>query len=119
MLHRNLSIDIKSEHGGAKVKSIIDYLQTLSKCEMEFYSEVIKLCKIILVMPATNALSERYFSALRCLKTWLRSTIQQTRLNWCMVLHTHTDAIDILDLRAIAKEFVCRNSSRQRIFEHF
>ncbi len=119
VLHSNLSSDIKSEHGGAKVKIIIGYLQNSSKCEKEFYSEVIKLCKIILVMPATNALSERSFSILRRLKTWLRSTMQQTRLNWCMILHTHTDETDELDLRAIANEFVCRNSSRQRIFGHF
>ncbi len=33
------------------------------------------------VSPATNALSERSFSALRHLKTWLRSTMHQTRLN--------------------------------------
>ncbi len=89
VLHSNLSSDIKSEHGGARVKGIIDYLQNSSKCEKEFYSEVIKLCKIILVMPATNALSERSFSTLRHLKTWLRSTMQQTRLNWCMILHTY------------------------------
>ncbi len=63
---------------------------------------MIKLCMIILVMPATNALSERSFSTLRRLKTWLRSTMQQTRLNWCMILHTHTDETDELDLRAIA-----------------
>ncbi len=119
VLHSNLSSDIKSEHGGAKVKIIIGYLQNSSKCENEFYSEVIKLCKIILVMPATNALSERSFSILRRLKTWLRSTMQQTRLNWCMILHKHSDETDELDLRAIANEFVCRNSSRQRIFGHF
>ncbi len=63
------------------MKSIIDYLQNSSKFEKEFYSEMIKLCKIILVMPATNAISERSFSTLRRLKTWLRSTMQQTRLN--------------------------------------
>ncbi len=103
VLHSNLSSEIKSEHGEAKVKSIIDYLQNSSKCEKECYSEVIKLCKIILVMPATSALSERSFSTLRRLKTWLRSTMQQTRLNWCIILHTHTDETDELDLRTAPK----------------
>lgn len=118
-LHSNLSSEVQSEKGGAKLKSIINYLKSLTMCEMQFYSEIIKLAKIILVMPATNALSERSFSALRRLKTWLRSTMHETRLNWCMILHTHYEETDELDLNVIAKEFVSRNTSRQNIFGHF
>ena len=38
-------------------------------------------------MPATNAVSERSFSALCRLKIWLCTTATQPRLNWCMLLH--------------------------------
>ena len=41
---------------------------------------ILKLAKLILVMPAMNALSERSFSALGRIKTLLRSTIKQVRL---------------------------------------
>ena len=98
VLHSNLPSDIKSESGGVKLKSIINYLKTLSTSELKYFSEVVKLVKIILVSPATNALSERSFIGLRRLKTWLRSTMHQTRLNWCMVLHTHNDETDELNL---------------------
>ena len=65
-----------------------------------------------IVMPATNAISERSFSALRHLKTWLRSTMHQSRLNWCMLLHVHCEDTDKLDLTALANEFIGRNASR-------
>ena len=51
-------------------------------------SEVVKLLTLILVMPATNAVSERSASALRRVKTYLRTTMHQDRLNHLMVLIT-------------------------------
>ena len=42
------------------------------------------------VTPATNAHSVRSFSALYRLKTWLRTTTDQVRLNWCMTAHIHS-----------------------------
>lgn len=69
--------------------SIPSYFKTLTNQQKEYFSEVNKLLKLILVMPATNATSERSFSALRRLKTWLRTTLTQERLNWCMILHVH------------------------------
>ena len=39
--------------------------------QKSFYCEVCQLAKLILVMPATNAVSERIFSATRHLKTYL------------------------------------------------
>ena len=93
----------------------------MNPAECQFYSMVMHLAKLILFMPATNAVTERSFSALRCLKTWLelKSTMHQTRLNWCMILHIHSDCTDKLDLKAIANEFVGRNASRQSIFGNF
>ena len=108
--------EIKSLVGGMKLKGIIAFLQSLSLIESELYTEVIKLAKLIIVMPATNAVSERTFSALRRLKTWLRSTMHQSRLNWCMLLHVHKDESDKLDLAIIGNEFASRNSSRQVFF---
>ena len=46
-----------------------------SKYEKELVDQVVGLMKLILVMPATNAGSERAFSVMKPLKTYLRSTI--------------------------------------------
>lgn len=65
------------------LKAIFKYLKSLDTIGREYYSEVIKVAKLILVMPATNALSERSFSALRRLKNWLHTRMEQAQLNWC------------------------------------
>jgi hAT family C-terminal dimerisation region len=41
------------------------------------YEKVEKLVRLLLVAPASSAEAERSFSALRRLKTWLRSTMTQ------------------------------------------
>ena len=48
-----------------------------------------QLVRLVLVMPATNAISEQSFLAMRHIKTYLRSTMSQGRLNATMVLHVH------------------------------
>ena len=42
---------------------------------------VCKSLSLVLVMSATNAVSERSFSCLRRLKSYLRATMSQSRLN--------------------------------------
>ena len=101
------------------VHSTIAFLKSLSSSEKQFYSEVVKLVKLILVMPATNAVSERSFSALRRLKTWLRTSTTQSRLNWCMLLHIHKEATDTLQMERVATEFITRNESRLSMFGQF
>ena len=102
----------------SNLQSIISFLRTLNDVEMEFYSEVIKIAKLILVMPATNALSERSFSALRRIKTWLRTT-NQVHLNNCMTLHVHKTKTDSMPLLRIGNEFIRRNCSRMNIFGQY
>ena len=101
------------------LQSIVSYLKVLNEVEKEYYSEVIKVAKLILVMPATNALSERSFSALRRLKTLLRTTTDQVRLNNCMTLHVHKNRTDSILLLRIGNEFIQRNSSRVHIFGQY
>ena len=62
----------------------VAFLRGLSQAQKSFFSEVCRLAHLILVMPATNAVSERSFSAMRRLKTYLRSTMCQSRLNHVM-----------------------------------
>ena len=68
--------------------------------------EVYKLLRLALVLPATNAVSENSFSALRRVNTYLRSTMNQSRLNHLMILHVQKHLTDTLDLVKVANEFV-------------
>ena len=71
------------------LSDIINYFRTLSRPEILLMSEVARLLKLIIVMPATNAASERSFSAMRRLKTYLRTNMSKSRLNNLMMLHVH------------------------------
>uniref|UniRef100_H3AKX0 HAT C-terminal dimerisation domain-containing protein n=1 Tax=Latimeria chalumnae TaxID=7897 RepID=H3AKX0_LATCH len=55
------------------------------------FIDVQKLLLLYLTIPATTATAEHTFSMLRCLKTYLRSTMNQDRLNNLLLLHVHKD----------------------------
>ena len=103
----------------SSVADVIKYIQTLSAPKRDFFCEIVKVTKLLLTMPATNAESERSFSALRRVKTWLRSTMTQQRLNHVMILHIHKDMIDKLDLKRVAQDFTDKNERRKNVFGKF
>ena len=82
-------------------------------------TEVLKLLKIFLTIPVTTAPAERSLSALKCVKTYLRNSMTQQRLNQCMLRHVHHQKTDDLILTDIAKEFVNRNERRQNFFGRY
>ena len=79
-------------------------------------SQVSKLVKLLLVMPATNAQSERSFSAVRRVKMYLRATMSQQRLNHLMLLHVHKGQTDALNLVDVANDFICGHDNRKNVF---
>ena len=95
--------------------SVLQFLRQLSDAQRALLSEVCTLASLILVMPATNVSSERSFSALRRVKSYLRATMTQTRLNNVMILHVHkqlTDQLNILELAMTLFE----SSHREALF---
>ena len=112
----------EGKHYSAADMNIMDInklMQSLTPAEREFISEVTYLVKLILLAPATNAVSERSFSSLKRLKTYMRSTMGDDRLEHLMVLHIHRDLTDKLNLVEIANEFVGKNERRRQIFGTF
>ena len=82
------------------------------------FPELCKLFRLLLIMPASSATSERSFSSLRLVKSYLRTTMKQERLNHLLLLHIHKDR-QIIDLLAAMREFVLLNDERLRIFGRF
>jgi hypothetical protein len=80
------------------------------------YSEVEKLVCLLLVSPAASAEAERSFSTLRRLKTWLRSTMTQQRLNSLAVCHVHQEVLDLVNVDGLIEEFISRNDTRACMF---
>ena len=99
---------------------IVEHLQSLSPAAQMLYSQVIVAVSLVLVMPATNAASERSFSSFCRAKSCLRSTMTQLRLNNTMVLYVHRDLTDNLNLIDIANDFVSNKlDHRSSIFDKF
>ena len=101
------------------LKEIRDYFKSLSPAVRSSMSEVCTVLKLIMVLPATNAVSERSASALRQVKTYLRTTMTQARLNSLMTLHIHREYTDCLPLESCLSLFVEGNQHREGIFGHF
>ena len=101
------------------IHEFIKAIQGLSAAEKEFISEVVLIFRLKILAPATNAISERSFSALWRLKTYLRSTMGDNRLENLMVLHIHKDVTDTLNLINIANKFVGEIEGRKRMFGRF
>lgn len=115
-----VSVTFPKEPGGVSViADVIKYFKETAPAQKEFLSEVCKLLTILLVIPASNAVSERSFSALRRVKTYLRSTMTQTRMNNLMVLHIHKENTDALDIISVANEFVSGSEHRSSVFGTF
>ena len=101
------------------IQNIVKILSELSSSQRLAISSVWTAIKLLLVMPATNATSERSFSALRRIKTYLRSTMSQERLNNLMLLHVNKDKTDALELHQIGQDFISGREGRQRTFGNF
>ena len=90
----------------------------MTQAQRDLLDQVVNLMQLILVMPATNSTSERSFSALRRVKTYLRSTMGQQRLNDLLLLHVHKEITDSLNLKEVVNSFV-NNEHRLQLFGKF
>ena len=116
VLSTNLIVDPASN---IVLSDVIEFFRTLTPAKQDLLSEVCVLLRLLLVMPASNAVSERSFSALRRVKTYLRSTMNQDRLNHLMILHIHRELTDKLNLIEMANEFISGNEHRLTVFGTF
>ena len=96
-----------------KIQTICDVLNQQPSIKA-MLSEVHKLILLYLTIPVTTATAERSFSALKRIKTYLRNSMTQQRLNHCMLLHIHHKQTDNLDLYLIAKDFIQKNERRRK-----
>jgi hypothetical protein len=101
------------------LKEATELLRSMSTETRIYFSEVTKLVRLLLVYPAASVEAERSFSALRRLKTSLRSSMSQERLNDAALCNILQNVLDEVDVRQLLKEFVARNSVRGKLFGNF
>jgi len=101
-----------------KAKSLSDVVTILQKYEWMggLVPEFLRFVQLLIVIPGSSCTNERSFSALRRLKTYLRSTMSQDRLNSIAILHTYADLTEKLDLELLLNKFISKNSNRSKVF---
>lgn len=119
-LHRDMMLDIAKQRNVAPLKALQDVVDLFSgdagEHLRELLPEMTNLLKIALTVPVTSCTSERSFSCLRRVKTYLRSTMSQVRLNHVALLHGHKQLAYKISLPDIANKFIVRASVRRNTF---
>ena len=86
---------------------ILEFVQSIN-----YYSNVAIIYRIFLTMPVTVASAERSFSKLKLLKTYMRSSMSQERLNGLTILCIEKDILENLETDNIIEDFANRNARR-------
>lgn len=85
---------------------------------VDVFPNLARLARIYLSLPCTTCEAERTFSALRRLKTYLRSTMSQRRLNSCSILNVHSEMVDKINMETMIAEWIGRNTERINAFRY-
>ena len=98
------------------LSDVVTLMQNKSLCIAPLVPEAGKLLRLALVVPATSCAAERRFSMLRRLKSWLRTTMTQERLNHAAICAIYDDAVLAQNKEELVAEFVSRTAERKALF---
>ncbi|XP_047124132.1 52 kDa repressor of the inhibitor of the protein kinase-like [Hydra vulgaris] len=87
-------------HSETAPKTISDSLQ---KCDGNMFPNISTILRILCTVPVTTCTCERSLSALKRIKTSLRNSMTDDRLNGIFMLHIHRDVE--IDLNIVVDEF--------------
>lgn len=109
---------MKNNPAYGEPKSVADVVKFLreNRTEIRMLPEFVKLIRIILTIPVSTCSCERSFSALRRLKTYLRSTMLAERLNHFAIMNVHRDLTLNLNNDQLMDEFIGRSQVRMNNF---
>ena len=71
--------------------------------------------QILATVPVTSCECERNNSSLRRLKTWLRSSMIQDRLNGLALMHIHADIASKINVDEVVDKFAVLHPRRMRL----
>ena len=82
-----------------------------------YFPNTIVAYRVLLTIPVTVASAERSFSKLKLLKTYLRSTMKQERLNALAIIALESDMLEKIDYERIIEDFISKNAQRIKFFK--
>ena len=80
------------------IKEAMKIISSLNASRKLLVAELLKLVKLILLVPTTNAVSERSRKTLCRVKTYLRSSMTQELIGSCLIVTTYKKQVDKLKL---------------------
>jgi hypothetical protein len=84
--------------------------------QMRYFSNALIAFRILLTIPVTVASTEPSFSKLKLLKSYLRSTMTQERLNGLATIAIENNVLEKIKYEDIIEEFISKNSRRMMLF---
>lgn len=90
----------------------IDVLNYLKRMDESAFPNAWVAYRIMLTIPVTVASAERTFSRLKLIKTYLRSTMSQDRLNGLAILSIESKMAGEVDYENVIRTFASRHASR-------
>ena len=91
-----------------------DILQFIK--EFDCFPNAIIAYRILLTIPVTVASAERSFSKLKLLKSYLRSTMSQERLNGLAMISIENDILEQINYEELIEDFASKNARRMARF---
>ena len=79
---------------------------------LQTYTELCRLYMVLLTLPVTTASVERGFSQLSLVKTKLRSTMRQNKLEALLLASVEKDILVQLDSAELVARFASKNERR-------
>ncbi|KAI3811621.1 hypothetical protein L1987_21347 [Smallanthus sonchifolius] len=98
----------------SQIISPIDALNNLNRfC---FFPNASIAYRVLLSIPVTVASAERSFSKLKLLKSYLRSTMSQERLNGLAMISIESDTLETMNYEDLIESFASKNARRASRF---
>ena len=96
------------------MKGLTIHMKELNPVSQPLLSQVFQLAQYCLDITALNAVSERSFSVLRRIKTYLRNTMTHNRLNHTMCERVMSERLMQINLKEFLNEFVDASDKRKK-----
>lgn len=129
-LEATLKRDEKSDIDANELYTELRFLQDFIPKENMGPLEILKFLKrhdcfpnasiayrILLTIPVTVASAERSFSKLKLLKSYLRSTMTQERLNSLAMIALESGLLEKINYEHIIEDFISKNTKRIMLFK--
>lgn len=92
---------------------MLDFIKRYEVC---CYPNILIAYRVMLTIPVSVASAERSFSKLKLIKSYMRSSMSEDRLNGLAMLSIERDMVGKLDYQSLMNDFAEKNA-RRSIFQ--